>query len=110
MRVGLLGWAAVTALACSTEALETDAPVALPIVGGSVASTCQWPTTVLLPNAGCSGTLIHPLIVVTASHCGTTEKIAILGENRTTPARTLPIEYCRTFQGGSGPTPTDYAF
>jgi hypothetical protein len=111
MRFGLVGGAAaVAALACSSQALETDAPVSQPIVGGSIAGACQWPTTVLLPNAGCSGTLIHPLIIVTAAHCGTGEKIAIFGENRTTPARTVSVEYCRTFQGRSGPTPTDYAF
>jgi hypothetical protein len=111
MRMGLGGGVAVlAALACSTEAPELDPPVSQPIVGGYLASACQWPTTVLLPNAGCSGTLIHPSIIVTAAHCGTTEKIAILGESRNAPARTMSIEYCRTFQGRSGPTPTDYAF
>jgi len=112
MRVGLLWVAAVAATSCSPEEVpETEtAPVPQPIVGGSIASTCQWPTTVLLPNVGCSGTLIHPQIIVTASHCGTGEKIAILGETRTSPARTMSIEYCRRYQGAAGPTPTDFAF
>ena len=112
MRVGLVWVAAVAATSCGPEeAPETEAaPQVQPIVGGSIASTCQWPTTVLLPNAGCSGTLIHPQIIVTASHCGVGEKIAVFGESRTSPARLMSIEYCRRFQGAAGPTPTDFAF
>jgi hypothetical protein len=40
-----------------------------PIVGGTRASTCQWPTAVGLSN--CTGTLVHPRIVTTAGHCVT---------------------------------------
>ncbi len=84
------------------------APIQQPIFGGNTAGTCQWPSTVLLN--GCTGTLIHPLIVTTASHCGTNHRTAIFGENNRTGAqRRIPIEYCRTFQRG-GPVGTDYAF
>ncbi len=41
-----------------------------PIVGGTEVGTCGFPTTVLV-GSGCTGTLIHPRVVVTAAHCGT---------------------------------------
>jgi MYXO-CTERM domain-containing protein len=110
MRLGFICWLAAALGACSPQASEPVAPIAQPIVGGELASVCQWPTTVLLPSAGCTGTLVHPLVIVTAAHCGTDSKSAILGETRSTPARTLAIEYCRVFQGENGPSTTDYAF
>jgi hypothetical protein len=51
------------------------------------------------------------LIVTTAAHCGTNHRTAIFGETRATPARTVPIEFCRTFSGaGGGATRHDWAF
>jgi MYXO-CTERM domain-containing protein len=69
------------------------------ITGGQLATECQFPTTVLLN--GCSGTLVNPLIVTTAGHCGTNHKTATFGETRTRPARQVKIEYCRTFSNAS---------
>jgi hypothetical protein len=41
--------------------------ISQPIIGGSAATTCQWPTTV---GAGsCTSTLVHPRIITTADHC-----------------------------------------
>jgi len=77
------------------EALEQ---VSAPIFGGQNATTCQWPTTVLLN--GCTGTLVHPLIVTTAGHCGTDHRTATFGESRTSPgARTVPIASCKVYSG-----------
>src|SRR5690349_10660077 len=41
------------------------------IYGGSSVDTCGWPTAVYLGFSGwsCSGTLVHPNIVITAAHC-----------------------------------------
>ena len=41
------------------------------IFGGTAVQNCGWPTTVHLSFGGfvCTGTLIHPEIVVTAGHC-----------------------------------------
>jgi hypothetical protein len=106
--------AVLTALATSgcgsdpatAEPLES---VDLPIFGGQNATTCQWPTTVLLN--GCSGTLVHPLVVTTAGHCGTNHKTAIFGETQSRPARSVPIDYCRTYTGTRVPGHlADWAF
>src|SRR6266849_9308428 len=103
---------ASSTLGCGSEATapaEPPASVDLPIFGGRNAETCQWPTTVLLDRAGCTGTLVHPLIVSTAAHCGTSETSIWFGETRSSPARKVAVESCRRFQS-NGPTPTDYAF
>jgi MYXO-CTERM domain-containing protein len=101
-----LGWSG----ACGVERSEPNTETTnQAIFGGQTTTTCQWPTTVLL--SGCSGTLVHPYIVTTASHCGTNHRMATFGEsnNGAGAARRVPIEYCRVFQrnGSSG---TDYAF
>jgi hypothetical protein len=71
---------------CAAEALfDADAPAELAqidetqqsVVGGTTATDCQWPSTVRVDPAQCTGTLIHPRIVTTAAHCmtGTTASI-----------------------------------
>ncbi len=47
--------------------LAVPSPEPLPVIGGDVAEDCQWPATVLM--SGCSGTLVHPEIVMYAAHC-----------------------------------------
>ena len=41
------------------------------VYGGTAAQTCGWPTAVYVGFSGwsCSGTLVHPDIVITAAHC-----------------------------------------
>src|SRR5262245_17051795 len=111
------GAALLGPVACTPE----DGPPAAaetaqqPITGGQLATECQWPTTVLLN--GCTGTLVHPLIVTTAAHCGTNHKTAVFGESSARAARRIPIEYCRTYSrnrpDGGAPQPNtlrDWAF
>ncbi len=38
-----------------------------PIVGGETVPSCSWPTSVDV--AGCTGSLVHPRLVITAHHC-----------------------------------------
>ncbi len=38
------------------------------VIGGTPSATCAWPSAVSL--GGCTGTLIHPEVIVYAAHCG----------------------------------------
>lgn len=86
------------------------------------AESCEWPTTVGLFDEGgfslCSGSLIHPEIVATASHCFESDfsypTEIVFGENMNAPERTVATEYCLDHPGyvsGSGEDRKyDYAF
>jgi hypothetical protein len=74
----------------------------LPIIGGNVASTCVWPTAIMLIGpVGCSGALVHTRVVVTAGHCLAAEDgtprppTAIgLGETSAQWAKTVAVSRC----------------
>jgi hypothetical protein len=74
----------------------------LPIIGGNVASTCVWPTAIMLIGpVGCSGALVHTRVVVTAGHCLAAEDgtfsppTAIgLGETSAQWAKTVEVSRC----------------
>lgn len=70
--------------------LATPAPSPPRIMGGQVAGTCQWPASVLMNS--CSGTLVHPQIVLTAAHCPNTNTVrfGVGGDDRL-----VPTDYCR---------------
>jgi hypothetical protein len=76
----------------------------LPIIGGNVASTCVWPTAIMLIGpVGCSGALVHTRVVVTAKHCLVADNgisrppTAIgLGETSNQWAKTVDVSLCYT--------------
>lgn len=74
----LFAFVALTSLLPSTKALALDDGDALRVVGGGPAKDCAWPsvvylnTTTSLKQPGmCTGTLIHPRVILYAAHCGT---------------------------------------
>lgn len=81
------------------------------VVNGEPSKTCAWPTTVKV--GGCTGTLVHPKLVVYAAHCGGRVKTALFGEKKPF-ARSVPVDYCKTYPGGGQPEKggdhKDYAF
>ncbi len=81
------------------------------IVGGQEATTCQWPTAVALANAIglCTGTLVHPRVILYAAHCGTEFTEAVFGESATGSNR-IPIDHCERRTTADEVGPSDYAF
>jgi hypothetical protein len=79
-------------------ALSQPTPGPQPIVNGTDADECQFPTVVRL-SSGCSGSLIAPNVVLTAGHC-LDPAIAMpttavqLGESGAASVATVPVVRC----------------
>ena len=76
------------------------------IVGGQAAAVCEFPTAASV--GGCSGSLIHPEIVMYAAHCGSPGQIGF-GETRAALARTVAVDHCGLAKM-DGEGPSDYAY
>lgn len=69
----LVAGSALLLLGASTALADTAAPVGgTAIFEGESVQACGWPTAVAVTGNGslCTGTLIHPRVVVYAAHCG----------------------------------------
>ncbi len=75
------------------------------IVGGTEASSCQFPSAVAILEADsnpvmCSGTLVHPEVVTLAAHCVIPERPIVAigfgeqGQGFPGPARQIPVTEC----------------
>lgn len=82
-----------------------------PIYGGMKVQPCGWPTTVSL--GGCTGTLVHPELVIFAAHCmegGYGPKSAVFGDNQSYPAFEVGTHSCKSDPKYGGSTGRDVAY
>jgi V8-like Glu-specific endopeptidase len=103
-----------TALLGSAPALAASPDDADPrIYGGQPASVCQWPTAVAMVGGGaiCSGTLVHPEVVVYAAHCSLPTAVSF-GESalHVGLARSIPVDHCLRYVEEDEISPDDYAY
>lgn len=99
---------AVVVLLGLGAAVANAAPLVSPsdpsaIIGGGPSLSCAWPSTVFLEN--CTGTLIHPEIVVYAAHCGADRERVWFGEDISSGVApegagfSVDTEFCMTNPG-----------
>jgi hypothetical protein len=89
----LLALLATSSVAASPPVVDT--PESTPkIYGGEATGVCEWPSTVSMAG-NCSGTLVHPEIVIYAGHCGQIPWV-FFGEtiDDTGAGRIVDTEYC----------------
>jgi MYXO-CTERM domain-containing protein len=80
------------------------------VYGGTAVGTCNWPTTVaLLGSTNCTGTLVHPRLVIYAAHCGQYSSVEF-GESAYGAAKTVYTERCATRPGGGSGYGLDHAY
>lgn len=95
-----------TAIAAPTD--EADPIDPHNVFGGDFVASCGWPTTVSLEGS-CTGTLVHPQVVIYAAHCGAGYGSVQFGEHDAPDhERSVPVERCVTYPGW-GPPGTDWA-
>jgi hypothetical protein len=108
-RPALLAFALLTTVPCAAVAAPLVADGAPQhIIGGAPVAACGWPSTVWVDV--CTATLVHPRMLVLASHCivlGGTPVNASFGETIAAPARQVPITGCVTYPGWQPTMPGD---
>jgi len=87
------------------QSVESPLPAPQPIVDGFEAKTCQFPSAVSMMTSDdfsfCTGTLVHPELVLYAGHCHAAADAAYVafGERADAPARTVATAGCAAFPG-----------
>jgi len=71
----------------------SNGPPIVNIFGGRAVATCEWPSAVAMEDS-CTGTLVHPRVVVYAQHCGAQYREVRFGESASRADRIVPTERC----------------
>jgi hypothetical protein len=89
---------------------DPEIPPTSKIYGGTPVEACGWPTTVSL-GGSCSGTLVHPEVVIYAAHCGASYGWVRFGEHTNQgPGRWVQTSECKTYPGGGPGKGNDFAY
>ncbi len=78
------------------------------IYGGSPVPVCGWPAAVEL-GGSCTGSLVHPQVVIYAAHCGASYNKIYFGENYQQAAKAVTPSSCQIYPGGGPGKGTDFA-
>jgi MYXO-CTERM domain-containing protein len=99
-----------TAWASPPTQVDTD-PLTPAVYMGENVSPCGWPTTVAVTSGGglCTGTLVHPRVVIYAAHCGGGGKTIRFSENAFSGGQAINAS-CETNPGYDGTQSTDWAY
>ena len=94
----LLG-TATEAWANGPDGLEAE-PDTPQVYQGSPVAPCGWPTAVAVTSGGglCTGTLVHPRVVIYAAHCGGGNKTIRFGESAFNGGQAVGAS-CQTYPG-----------
>lgn len=107
-----LAVAGPSAIAWAGEPDEVDVEPQTPLVfQGDPVGQCGWPTTVAVTSGGglCSGTLVHPRVVINAAHCGAGNKTIRFGESAFGGGVAVGAN-CQTNPGYDQSQGTDWAY
>jgi uncharacterized protein (TIGR03382 family) len=110
-------WLVALSLLPTTAAASGPSGVSLDpdprIYGGTPVEACGWPSTVSM-QGNCTGTLVHPQVVIYAAHCGAGFSSVHFGETiQGGPGFNAATEFCRTnpaFNGSNLGEGVDFAF
>jgi len=105
---------AIPATALADSPLVTEPPDPSEVIGGQDCEACAWPTTVAVQGGTslCTGTLIHPQVVMYAAHCGSEAEKIRFGEKVSPPSKVQTVDFCMTnpSYGGTQDQAHDWAF
>jgi hypothetical protein len=89
-------------------AAEPQTPL---VFQGELVSACGWPTTVAVTSGGglCTGTLVHPRVVIYAAHCGGGSKTIRFSESAFGGGNAIGAS-CQTNPGYDQTQGTDWAY